>query len=305
MLKVLALGGTFSPTPSFFSFFCALLEREQLKEQVAKQPTKEAEVSDSSSNARGKFPVLYHFPACFETANDCSKQWMSYLSEAASLCDLVAADSGLLVFRSLGLVPHKLVGDFDSLSKEDLSWAQAEGVQLLASSPVKNETDGELALRALTPQAGDQLFVLGAHSLSRPDHSQANRNLLLPLVRQGVQLFFTDGRQLEAHLYGEGEWGFSFEDACRPDLISCLAEERVKALQFEGLAYPFHRPYLEKADILGLSNCLELGKSFFKILQKEGWLVLHFIYNDGKESTPLPDADFLHRQQRAILEEFY
>ncbi|MCS6908037.1 MAG: hypothetical protein RML93_09185, partial [Anaerolineales bacterium] len=59
---------------------------------------------------------------------------------------LIAADGGLRLCRALSLTPHFLVGDFDSLSEEEILEMENRGVKIVRYPAQKDETDLELAL---------------------------------------------------------------------------------------------------------------------------------------------------------------
>ena len=61
---------------------------------------------------------------------------------------LIAADGGLNVMKSIGLLPHLLIGDLDSVSLSDVGELQAAGVEIRQYPVEKDETDLELALLA-------------------------------------------------------------------------------------------------------------------------------------------------------------
>src|SRR5215213_4880097 len=59
---------------------------------------------------------------------------------------LICADGGATAALRLGLRPHHAVGDFDSLSAEDVRRLEHLGTELHRHPPAKDETDLELAL---------------------------------------------------------------------------------------------------------------------------------------------------------------
>jgi thiamine pyrophosphokinase len=59
---------------------------------------------------------------------------------------VIAADSGVDHARSLGLMPHVVVGDLDSASAEGLAWATDLGADIVRHPTDKDATDLELAL---------------------------------------------------------------------------------------------------------------------------------------------------------------
>ncbi len=69
----------------------------------------------------------------------------------------IAVDGGLRHLRGLGLQPHLLVGDFDSISAAELESCREEGAEVLRYPSQKDQTDLELALdAALTRVTGNR-----------------------------------------------------------------------------------------------------------------------------------------------------
>ena len=75
---------------------------------------------------------------------------------------IVCADSGLDHALALGLRPDALIGDMDSISGGGRAWAEASNVEIIATTPDKDETDTELALRwAIERQASHVTILWG------------------------------------------------------------------------------------------------------------------------------------------------
>jgi thiamine pyrophosphokinase len=81
---------------------------------------------------------------------------------------VVAADSGLDLARSLGIVPDAIVGDMDSLSSPDVLEAY-EGVDLERYDRAKDRTDTEIALDYLWKRSINAVTILGGGG-GRLDH---------------------------------------------------------------------------------------------------------------------------------------
>ncbi|NLE75180.1 MAG: thiamine diphosphokinase [Chloroflexi bacterium] len=123
---------------------------------------------------------------------------------------VVAADGGSRHARALGLTPHLVVGDLDSLDEAGRrAWLDA-GVEMVQHPPQKDETDLELALLETAARGATELLVLAALG-GRTDQMLANILLLalpelegrraalvegpetLLLVRRGVRLWGQPG----------------------------------------------------------------------------------------------------------------
>ncbi len=90
---------------------------------------------------------------------------------------VVAADSGADYALDLGLTPHLVVGDLDSISDEGLVFAKAAGAVVCAHPAAKDATDLELALAAAAERRPAAIVVLGGTG-GRADHHLANLLLL-------------------------------------------------------------------------------------------------------------------------------
>ena len=102
---------------------------------------------------------------------------------------LVAADGGAIWLESLGLMPHMVVGDLDSLDEATIARLSLEGARFERHPPDKDASDTELAVEAAVGAGADRVVVLGAFGGSRLDHELANVLLLAdPAMRADVRL---------------------------------------------------------------------------------------------------------------------
>lgn len=164
-------------------------------------------------------------------------------------CYVICADGAAKYLVPLHIVPDLLVGDLDSISKEDLEWMTGQGVQIKKFPPRKDFTDSELALEYALELKPDQVTIVGGVG-SRWDHSLSNIMFLDRLFQMGVkgklinensQLTITD-RQLEL----SGEPG---------DIVSIIPlSETVEGVTLRGLEYPLTDHYIPRGSSLGISN---------------------------------------------------
>lgn len=177
---------------------------------------------------------------------------------------LICADGGARAALALGLKPDCVIGDFDSLSPEELRELERRGAQLRRYSPRKDETDLELALLLAAGRLeGDEptgtppeIVVLGAFG-GRRDHELANMLLLaMPALRGahvmlahgGERLFVIDAREGEACAAVRGRPG---------DLVSLLPfGGDALGVRTAGLEYPLRDESLFIGPARGVSNVL-------------------------------------------------
>ena len=181
----------------------------------------------------------------------------------------IAVDGGLRHLRGLGLQPHLLVGDFDSISAAELEVCRLDGVEVLRYPSQKDQTDLELALDAALTR-GYREIVIAFGLGGRLDHSLGNLALLSRPDLKEVSLRFDDG-ETEVFLAGA-----SFRAACQPgDIVSLLPwNGAARDITTTGLEYPLKGETLLPWQTRGVSNlCTE--KEFSVFHGQGGLLVIH------------------------------
>jgi thiamine pyrophosphokinase len=91
---------------------------------------------------------------------------------------IIAADGGARWLESLGVRPHLVIGDLDSLDEATLARLSLAGARVERHPPDKDASDTELAVEAALRSGADHVAVLGAFGGSRLDHELANVLLL-------------------------------------------------------------------------------------------------------------------------------
>lgn len=101
---------------------------------------------------------------------------------------IIAADGGARRLLDLGITPHYLVGDLDSLPQETVARLTSAGCQLQRHPADKDATDTELAIALALDQGATHIDLVGATGGARLDHSLANVLLLAADWPAGVRL---------------------------------------------------------------------------------------------------------------------
>jgi len=105
---------------------------------------------------------------------------------------IVCADGGARHAFALGLTPSLVVGDMDSLTKEESKRVQATGAQIALFPRDKNETDLELALGHAIEAGCREIVIVGALG-GRIDQTLANLSLLTNAGLSTFDLRLDDG----------------------------------------------------------------------------------------------------------------
>jgi len=164
---------------------------------------------------------------------------------------LIAADGGLRHLRALGLTPHLLVGDLDSVTPADAAAVAAAGAQVEQHPARKDETDLELALRRACADGAQDVLIFGALG-GRWDQTLANLLLLAHPDYRTVRLRLLDGPQQIYLVQGttiiEGQPG---------DTVSLVPlSGDARGVTTTGLEYPLAEGTLPFGGTLGISNVL-------------------------------------------------
>lgn len=182
---------------------------------------------------------------------------------------LVCADGGVHNARRLGLIPHVVVGDFDSIGQADEERLLAEGCVIVRHPPAKDETDLELALLWCKERGATKIVVLGAFG-GRPDHALANvmlltdrrlRDIDVRLRSRAWEVWLT---RTTTDIHGQ-----------KGDAVSLLPlSARVDGVRTDGLQYPLRGETLRRGPARGVSNAMT-GTAASVAVQRGMLLVLH------------------------------
>lgn len=169
---------------------------------------------------------------------------------------LVAVDGGLRHMRTIGVQPHLLIGDLDSLEAGELAALQSAGVRIERHPQDKDETDLELALLALARQEYDAIRVVAALG-GRLDQTLANLFLLELDGLEDIDVRLDDGHEeiliIRDKVTIEGRPG---------DTVSLLARDGcTNGVLTEGLKYPLNRETLCPNRTRGISNEMLAGQA--------------------------------------------
>lgn len=196
------------------------------------------------------------------------------LSHQADL--VIAADGGALHCLRLGIAPHLVVGDLDSLDEAARQRLEAGGARFSIYPPAKDETDLELAMRAAQEGGAQEATILGALG-ARWDMSLANILLLAHPAFMELRIALVSGPQSvllarpDRPLVIEGKSG---------DTISLIPVRGDAAgVSTSGLEYPLRGERLVFGQTRGVSNVLQGNRA--EISLAEGLLACVHIIAPG------------------------
>ena len=165
---------------------------------------------------------------------------------------LIAADGGARHCLALGLTPHHVVGDLDSLTPAEVAALRQAGVRLHPHPAAKDETDLELALSLAVETGAADILVLGALG-GRLDMLLANVLLLAHPALAAARVTLWSARQTTWLIRPPGA-----DIPGRPgDTLSLIPlAGAAHGVVTHGLAYPLRRETLTSGPARGVSNVL-------------------------------------------------
>jgi len=202
------------------------------------------------------------------------------LQTAWRLCQpadwLIAADGGWHHLQALHLQPDVLIGDFDSLSPQELQSIQAHGIKTIQHPRRKDETDLELALRYAVQNGSNRITILGGLG-ARWDQTVANMLLLTQKEFQDIPITLVDGNQVLFTL-SAGSRSTAQIEGQPGDTVSLLPLiGDVHGITTRGLEYPLHNETLTLGSTRGVSNTLL--QSTATVMIQSGILMIVIIHH--------------------------
>ena len=165
---------------------------------------------------------------------------------------VIGVDKGLEFLYKHGIKPDYIVGDFDSVSPELVSYYRKEmNVPIREFNPVKDASDTEIALRLCLGLTRKQIWILGGTG-NRIDHLWANVQCLQIALAAGA-----DARIIDSHnqiRLIDKEVTLKKSEAFGPYFSLFPLELPVDELSISGAKYPLQKHFLKPSDSLCVSN---------------------------------------------------
>lgn len=165
---------------------------------------------------------------------------------------VICADGGALHARALGLTPHTIIGDMDSLTAAELAQFKAAGAEIIQHRQEKDETDLELALAQCSVVGASSITILGALG-GRFDQALANILLLTLPELSDMRIEIVAGDQ-SARLLRPGSHRL---EGARGDTVSLIPlGAAAEGISTSALQYPLADESLRLGPARGISNVM-------------------------------------------------
>ena len=183
---------------------------------------------------------------------------------------VIAVDRGLEFLYREGIVPTHIVGDFDSIEPEVISYYRNHTqIPIREFNPVKDASDTEIALRLGMELGMEEIWILGGTG-TRLDHVMANIQSLKIASNADVKAYLLDSHNRISLL--EEDIVLLKEEAYGKYFSLFSLGGKVEGLTIRGAKYPLTNHTLEPYDSLSVSN--QFASKFVKIEFKSGTIIL-------------------------------
>lgn len=176
--------------------------------------------------------------------------------------DLVlASDGGYRTAKKMELNIDLLIGDFDSITSEELKEAKSKGIKVISFPTEKDKTDGELAVDYAISLGSKELVILGSFK-EELDHALGNLFLLFKIDKFGIKSkLITQLYEIEL-LNSEKE----YLGKVGHELSLIPVSDTVEDLNIEGSQYNLTNAKVEMGQTLTLRNVIieKRARVFFK-----------------------------------------
>jgi thiamine pyrophosphokinase len=173
---------------------------------------------------------------------------------------IIAADGGARHAARLGLTPTIIIGDFDSLTADELSQFSRAGSRLERYPPAKDQTDLELALEQALSLGCAPILLLGAYG-GRLDQSLGILSLLSDPACIAAGARAEDG-QTEAFFINQQA---EIEGAAGDTLSLIAWGLPAEGVTTTGLEYPLQAETLSPHRTRGISNVLTCARATVRL----------------------------------------
>jgi thiamine pyrophosphokinase len=180
-------------------------------------------------------------------AEDISSTWID--PQPSDL--LIAADGGARLCKIMGVKPHVIIGDFDSLLPEELITYDTDGIDLIRFPAQKDETDLELALHYALKHEVQEIVIIGALG-RRWDMTLANSLLPTLDIYKNIRIRLIDAHQKMFYLRENDTIDIYGEAGDTVSLIPISGE--ASGISTQGLKYPLRDETLYLGSPRGVSN---------------------------------------------------
>lgn len=181
---------------------------------------------------------------------------------------LIGVDKGAQTLDRLGIIPHMVIGDFDSADSFTKGRYKDAGNAIILN-PIKDATDTHMAVVEAIKLRPDSITILGATG-GRLDHMMGNFALLKLCLDQGIAGWIIDEQNKITMI--DKQMKINKKDQYGKYVSLIPFSDEVTGITLTGFSYGLSDATMIKADTIGISNEIREEEGFISI--KTGYLMV-------------------------------
>ncbi len=189
---------------------------------------------------------------------------------------VVAADSGAQRLGQLGVLPHVVIGDLDSLPGDELFRLKSVGVEFEPHPQPEQRTDGDVAIEYALKRGATSIIIVGLFGGPRYDHAVANLYLLTHPSLKQTPTWTVDGWTALTVLNGDGISQAQFQGSIGDYITITAVSETVEGITTVGLKWPLSNATFKRGLNEGTSNELINNQAMIQITGGTAFASHHF-----------------------------
>lgn len=197
---------------------------------------------------------------------DLEKEDLNQIIKNKKIDKIIAVDGGANKARTLNVLPDLIIGDLDSISKENKKYFSQKKIEIIKYPVEKDQTDSEIAVDYCQKNNFTEIYLASALG-GRIDQQLANLNLLEYIFELNLKASIISKNTEIALIDGSKE--FFQKKGFR---LSLIPQSRVvKALSIKGCKYNLEEQNIYRSKSRGISNLIESEEA--EINFKSGLLI--------------------------------
>ncbi|RAK04075.1 thiamine diphosphokinase [Halanaerobium saccharolyticum] len=183
---------------------------------------------------------------------DLDKNNLKQIIKKQEIDKIIAVDGGANKTRELNILPDLIIGDLDSITKNNKKFYRKKDLEMIEYPVEKDQTDSEIAVDYCLKNGFEELYLTAALG-GRIDQQLANLNLLEYIYQLNLKARIISKKNEIALIDSKKQ--FDNKKGFRLSLIP--QTKVVKGLSIRGCKYNLESQDIERSKSRGISNLIE------------------------------------------------
>ncbi|TDO87820.1 thiamine diphosphokinase [Halanaerobium saccharolyticum] len=202
---------------------------------------------------------------------DLDRNDLKQLIKEQEIDKIIAVDGGANKVRNVNLLPDLIIGDLDSITKNNKEFYNKKRIEMIKYPVEKDQTDSEIAVDYCLKNGLKELYLTAALG-GRIDQQLANLNLLEYIYQLNMKARIISKKNEIALIDSKKQ--FINKEGFRLSLIP--QTKAVRGLSIKGCKYNLESKNIERSKSRGISNLIESDQAEVSL---ENGLLIYVLEN--------------------------